>query len=480
MIVPRNNLLWWVALGALPAVLIGVLLPGAARPCLGLAALIGALALLDAALSHGRLAGLRVRLPGAARLTQGRPGAIELEFENDAKCPLKLNVGLPFPEVIESAEEALTVSLPSGAALSHARWPVRPLRRGRYVLDKVYIERPSPLGLWLVRAALPLQGELRVYPDLMPECRAMASLFLPRGGAGVRARRQVGKGREFEKLREYIPGDALGDIHWKATAKRGRPITKLFQIERTQEVYLIVDTSRLSARELRIADCGLRINGNGIDTEHEHEARARNNGGFNPSAIRNPQSAITTILDRYLTAALVTCQAAERQGDLFGMITFSDKVHSFIPARSGRAHYSVCRDAIHALEPRLVTPDFDELMTTLRLKLRKRALLVFLTNLDDPTLAEAFQQRLDLVCRHHLVIAAMLAPPEARELFDTTDAQSEADLYRRLGGHMLWQDLRRLERELARRGVRFSTLSHAALVPELVSQYLEIKQRQLL
>ena len=57
----------------------------------------------------------------------------------------------------------------------------------------------------------------------------------------------IGKGREFEKLREYIPGDSYDEIHWKATAKRGRPVTKVFQIERTQEVYVVIDASRLSA-----------------------------------------------------------------------------------------------------------------------------------------------------------------------------------------------------------------------------------------
>ena len=67
-----------------------------------------------------------------------------------------------------------------------------------------------------------------------------------RGAFGVHAQRQVGQGREFEKLREYAPGDSYIDIHWKATAKRGRPVTKLYQVERTQEVYVIIDASRLA------------------------------------------------------------------------------------------------------------------------------------------------------------------------------------------------------------------------------------------
>ncbi len=76
--------------------------------------------------------------------------------------------------------------------------------------------------------------------------------------------------------------------------------------------------------------------------------------------------------------------AAERQGDLFGLLTFTDKVEKFVRAKNGKAHYNACRDALYTLEPKIVTPDFDELCAFIRLRLRRRALLVFLTALDDP------------------------------------------------------------------------------------------------
>jgi uncharacterized protein (DUF58 family) len=79
------------------------------------------------------------------------------------------------------------------------------------------------------------RAELRVYPNLLGERRAVASIFLRRALPGVHSARQIGKGRDFEKLRDYVPGDSFDDIHWKATAKRAHPVTKVFQIERTQE-----------------------------------------------------------------------------------------------------------------------------------------------------------------------------------------------------------------------------------------------------
>jgi uncharacterized protein (DUF58 family) len=292
----------------------------------------------------------------------------------------------------------------------------------------------------------------------------VAGLFLNRGNFGAHAQRQVGKGRDFEKLRDYVHGDDFDEIHWKATAKRGRPVTKVFQIERTQEVYVVIDGSRLGARTMQ---------------RREPKADA-------PMAaaedLRDPLDPAhsSSILERFVTAALVLGLAAEQQGDLFGLLTFSDRVQQFVRAKNGKAHYTACRDAIYALQPRIVTPDFDELCSFIRLRLRRRALLVFLTSLDDPVLAEGFVHSLDLVCRQHLVLVNMLQPPGAVPLFSDPNVASLEGIYRHLGGHILWHQLCELEKILQRRGVRFSLLANERLSAQLVAQYVDVKRRQLI
>ena len=132
------------------------------------------------------------------------------------------------------------------------------------------------------------------------------------------------------------------------------------------------------------------------------------------------------------------------------------------------------------LQPQIVTPDFDELCTFIRLRLRRRALLVFLTSLDDPVLAESFVRNMDLIRRQHLVLVNMMQPPGAVAVVHEPDVAGVDDLYQHLGGHLLWHKLRELEKVLQRRGVQFSLLENERLSAELVSQYLEVKQRQLL
>jgi uncharacterized protein (DUF58 family) len=334
-------------------------------------------------------------------------------------------------------------------------WPIKALKQGRYVLENCYLETSSRLGLWSLRRAEEAQSEIRVYPDLLGESKKLTGLFLNRG-IGVHARRQVGKGREFEQLREYLPGDSYEDIHWKASARRGQPITKVYQIERTQEIYLIIDASRMSAR-----NCG--TGGNRYSIPGKSKLKE-----------------YTTIVERFTAAALVMGLAAERQGDVFGLLAFDDRVRKFVRAKNGKVHYDACREALYTLQARSVTPDFAELFTFIATKIRRRALLLLLTNLDDPALAESFAGNIGLISRRHLVIVNTLKPAGADPLFKNPDVNSIDDIYRRLGGHLVWRHLREIERQLHRRGVGFNQFENENLCVDLVTQYMSVKQRQAL
>ena len=444
MIVPRTRLLLWIALIVLPFAAAGATVPGAfiiSTVCIG--GLFAAV-LVDALFSFGQLTGIRVQLPEVVRLQKDRPGVLEVRIHNESLAARLLRIGFAFPREIVPETDDRTLMLPPDAALSRLDWTATPNRRGQYFLERAYLEAVSPLGFWAIRSGQALRSELRVYPNLFDERKNVAALFLRRGQIGVHAQRLAGQGRDFEKLREYVSGDSYDEIHWKASAKRGHPVTKVFQIERTQEVYVIVDASRLTARE--------------IDLDNSR----------------------TTALERFVTAALILGLAAEQQGDQFGLITFSDRVLSFVRAKSGQAHYDACRDRLYTLHPQGVTPDFEELCSFIRLRLRKRALLIFLTALDDPMLAESFARASELISRQHLILVDMLQPIGANPLFTDENVASIDDLYRRLGGHLQWSQLRELENVLRRRGVRLSLLDPGRLAAQLIAQHADIKRRQLL
>lgn len=439
MIAPRARLLWVFAIVAWPAMTLLVLYPGAALACACLLVAFVLAAFGEAVFSRERLRQVGVQFPELVRLAKGRAGSFEIRTENRGEQSLPLRLALEFPQEIIAEEEEWRVLLPPKTAAS-VSISLTPSQRGRFVLERVAVETSSALGFWNIRKTLPVTAELRVYPDLLSERQNLAAIFLHRGNPGARPVRQVGKGRDFEQLRDYIAGDGVDDVHWKATAKRGRPVTKVFQVERTQEVYVVLDASRLSARLA---------------------------GGV-------------PILEHFINCALILCLASGQRSDLFGLTIFTDKVQSFVRAKNGKAHYDLCRDTLYRLQPARVTPDFSDLFTFLRLRLRRRALLVFLTALDDPALAAGFMEKIDLLARQHLVLVNMLRPPEANPLFAGEGVENVAQIYRRLGGHLVWHELSELGKRLHHHGVGLSLVNHSSLTPEVVAQYLQVKQRQLI
>lgn len=422
--------------------------PGAAVPVLALILLYLILVMLDATNVYGSLNEVAADFPESVRLTKDKDSEITIALtssKSDGKSR-RLRVGLDLPSEIESPQEAILTTLPGNGTQVNVGWPCAPRIRGNYPLASVYLETTSPLGLWAHHRTVPAETQLHVYPNIQKEQRNLAAFFLNRGTAGIHAQRQVGKGRDFEQLREYIPGDSYQDIHWKATARRNHPVSKVFQIERTQEIYVIIDSSRLSARRVTDPEDGKT----------------------------------TTQLERFINSAMVLGLIAQKQGDLFGLITFSDRVQSFVRAKNGTAHFATCRDALYTLEPKSVNPDFEELCAFVRLRLRKRALLFVLTNLDDPVLAESLVNNVDLLSKNHLVLVNMVTPPNIGPMFSNPDATETDDLYTQLGGHVEWQNLVQLKKILHYHNVTMTLITHEEMAPALVSQYVNQKQRQLL
>ena len=454
-LVPTYRLLFSAGIIFLPATLLIVTIASLTVSTVALVLVVTIAVAADAYRSRGRLQAVGVRLPEVVRISQGRDGHFDLQIENPKMAVGRLRLGLALPEELYTPAAEITVALPEDHHFSSVTWPLKGLKQGRYHLDTCYLETATFWGFWMIRTAVGIDMEIRVYPNLFDERKNLAGLFLNRG-LGIHAQRQIGKGRDFEQLREYLPGDSFEDIHWKTTAKRGQPITKVYQIERTQQVYVIIDASRLSAR-----------------TAEAHSRAVK-------SEVQTQADNIATLLQRFITAALIMALAAERQGDLFGLLVFDDKVRSYLKAKAGKAHYNVCRDAIYTLQSRSVSPDFAELFTFIGTQIRRRSLLVFLTQLDDPILADSFTQYMDLISRRHVVVVNMFRPAIAKPLFSSELVSSVNEVYSALGGHMLWRRLRETQKILQRQGVAFNLLNNDTLCTDLVSQYLTLKRRQIL
>lgn len=455
MLVPSEKLILRSALVLLPAALAAALAPQAA-PVAGLVAVLFGVAVMgDAWRAAGRLDGLTAEVPEVTRLVCGRDGVVELTIAYSASLGgERLRVMLDADDAAGFDGTMRECLLPEGAEVVRLAWPCRPVRRGLYRLWMAGCETDSPWGFWNVARHQAVDGGLRIHPDLRRERRHIPAIFLQRGREGLHARRTLGKGREFDNLREYVAGDDPGDIHWKATARHNFPITKAFQSERTQEVCIVLDVSRLSGRTLDAAD--------GSDESFGDPATPR------------------TVLDQHVLTALALVMAAGRLGDRCGLIVFHRRVACYLPPGGGRQHIDACRNALYGLGTEPVSPDFRELFAFIRTRLRKRTLLLFLANLDSAALAEPFLEGARLVARQHLLAVPLLTAREVRPVFSGAEPQNLDDAWRDLAGHLQWQRLGELGRRLRACGAQTRLAPASRSTATLFSLYRRVKERQLL
>ena len=219
-------------------------------------------------------------------------------------------------------------------------WPWMPeialLRRGLWPGPRVGIERQSRLRIWRLRQWFDLPEPLRIEADLRSGRREILRSPVYRALVASQQTPWTGHGRDFERLREYQPGDNYSEIAWKSTARRAAPVTRLFQWEQRQEVYFVVDQSRASALAL--------------------------DPTATPESDVSQRRAPRRLLDLAVETALVGATVALELGDEFGLVTYADEPKSWLRAGSGQSQFHQFRERLLNIEPLPTTADYEALL----------------------------------------------------------------------------------------------------------------------
>src|SRR6185295_2509716 len=308
-------------------------------------------------------------------LSVGHNGEVSYRWTNKSRRRARLRVREVRPEILGGSQQARALSIaPQGAARETVA--VIPTRRGRertnaggFVVDSF-----GPLGLGRHRMRLPLPWDVVVYPPLVSvRLRASVADAQRRREAGSKPIRKLGEGRLFESLREWVPGDDLRHIDWKATARRGKVITRQYEAERRQQVLLVLDTGRLMTADV---------------------------------------AAGVARLDFAVQAALELAYAAAQYDDNVGVMTFADGVQHFVAPERGRTGVRRVLDVLAVVQPRLVEPDYPGAFRYLAARNRKRALTVLFTDVIDRFASDALVANVATLRPRHLPLAVTLRSPE--------------------------------------------------------------------
>lgn len=316
--------------------------------------------------------------------------------------------------------------------------PLRPVRRGDLRATRVTVRSFGPLGLAARQQGRHVAGSVRSLPSFASRQHLPSRLRRLRELDGRAAVRVRGQGTEFDSLRDYVRGDDIRSIDWRATARSSSVVVRTWQPERDRRVVLVLDTSRTAAA--RVGDL--------------------------------PR------LDAAMDAALLVAALAARAGDRVDLVAGDRRVRARVRAAGARDVVHTLQEALAEVEPEIAEADWSTLAGAVAGTGRHRALVVLLTALDPTAVREGLLPVLPTLVRHHRVVVASVRDPALAELADRRG--SLAEVYDAAAAEQALASRRETADLVRLLGVDVVEADADRIAPALADHYLDLKARGLL
>lgn len=369
----------------------------------------------------------------------GRPLPVTYRWQNPLHFALRVRVREVIPPLLEmrSGHERVVVLAP-GVETCDEQLLV-PAHRGKAHGGLLHLRMLGPWGLAWRQGKRDVPWDVTVYPSLkMAALRALPAQTQRRRDAGFRNIRRIGEGRLFESIKEWVPGDEIRTVDWKATARRGKLMSRQYEDERRQQVMMVIDAGRLLTAEI--------------------DGRPR--------------------LEAAIDAALDLAHSAVQHDDNIGLLVFADEILQFVPPTRGRRALRQVLDALAAVEGRLVEPNYPAAFAYLASRNRKRALTVLFTDVVDRTASDAFVAQAASLRPRHLPLAVTLRDPGLERLA-TSRAVTVDDAFQRAAAEELLEARDVALGELRSHGVLVLDVMPDGAARAVVEQYERLKRRAL-
>jgi uncharacterized protein (DUF58 family) len=365
----------------------------------------------------------------------------ELSYTIENRSQRAVRVGIvetPVPALRFDVDECIG-EVPSQSRVTVVR-TVTPIARGAGELQSLYFWYENALGLVRRRCRTSARQPIRVYPDLSAVERYGRLHVRNRViEAGLRRMKLRGTGTEFESLREWSDGDAFRTIDWKASARRGKLMVAQHEVERSQNVLLLLDCGRLMTPRL----------GSGRK------------------------------LDYAVTAALSLVKIAGLADDRVGLVAFAHEIIAARAPRSTRSSVAALSETLYGLEPRFEEANYTAAFTYLRHHLHKRSLIVFLTDVIDPLAQAATMAEVASLAAHHLLVCVFMNDAAVSAAL-SREPRNAGEAYRASVALDLADERRVAKAMLERTGAIVIDVPAKALTTTLIDEYLRVKRRGLL
>lgn len=366
----------------------------------------------------------------------GDQNKVHIHLKNNTYLIWKVKVLEEFPDQLQIRRFALRAKLDERKS-KELTYEVKPLSRGQYVYGSLRLFIRSPLGLLSRRISEEAGQKVAVYPSILQMKKyALVTVSSISKLYGVKKIRRIGHSYEFEQIKDYVRGDDMRHINWKATSRSGAIKTNHYTDEKSQPVYCIIDKSRV----MNMAFDGL------------------------------------TLLDYAINASLVIANTTLQKGDRAGLITFSDKVGTAIRADNSPGTLRRLLDSLYIQKYRAAESDYEFLFKAIQRVANTRSLIFLFCNFESIYAMQRVLPVLRKINNTHLLVTIFFENAEVEE-YAYSPSHSLQEIYSRSVARQMVSDKRQIAYELQNHGIQSIITRPQDLTINTLNKYLELKAK---
>ena len=392
--------------------------------------------LVDGIMLYRPKNGIFARREAPERLSNGDENPVSIYLENHYDFPVQIQIIDEIPFQFQKRDLMFRTALQS-AETQILEYTLRPTKRGEYSFGAVNVYVKSPIRLLKRRYQFSQDKMVIVYPSFL-QLRAYELMAISNRltELGIKKIQKIGQSQEFEQIRQYVQGDDIRNINWKATARRNDLMVNAFQEEKSQNVYCLIDKGRV----MQMPFDGL------------------------------------SLLDYAINATLVLSNIAIYKQDKAGVITFSDRMGQVLLADRKAGQMTKILDVLYKQKTRFLETDYEALYVHTKTYIRQRSLFLLFTNFETVTSMRRQLPYFRKLAKNHLLIIVFFENTELRALLDKPVNTTEK-IYLKTIAEKYFYEKQQIIKELGQFGIQALLTAPQNLTVNTVNKYLELKSR---
>lgn len=373
------------------------------------------------------------------RFSNGDNNTIRIPVENNYPFSVKLKVIDEIPVIFQNRNISFYTTLKRDGK-KVIEYKLRPVKRGEYPFGFIRVFVTVKTGLLSRRITCGKEDNIKVYPSYLMlhryELLAMSNNLTE---FGIKKIRRIGHHTEFEQIKEYVKGDDYRTINWKASARRHQLMVNVYQDERSQQIFNVIDKGRMMQQAFREM----------------------------------------TLLDYAINASLVLSYIAIHKDDKAGLVTFNENFDSFVPASKQSNQMHIILDSLYNQKTSFGETDYSALCAHLGKHLHKRSFLILYTNFENIASMQRQLSYLQQLSRQHRLLVVFFEDAELKAYIQRKPKDTQG-YYQQVIAEKFAFEKRLIVTTLKQYGIYSLLTTPENLSVDVINKYLEMKSRQLL